>query len=144
MIKVGLVSLGCPKNLVDSEIMLGFLSREPYRITSRLEQAQVVIVNTCAFLEEARRESQETLGRLAALKDRNCRLLIAAGCLVQYWGRSAPRRIPAADLLLGVGEYHTLPELVSRALGCSGKGGRNSNSTGRAPGCFPLPLITRM
>lgn len=114
MIKVGLVSLGCPKNLVDSEIALGLLSSPPFRITSRLEEAEVLIVNTCAFLESARRESIDTIRRLAGYKKKRCRFLIVAGCLVQYLKDEAAAKLPEGDFYLGVGELTRLPRLMEK------------------------------
>ncbi len=120
-LKVGLVSLGCPKNLVDSEIILGLLSPERYRLTTRISEADAIVVNTCAFISDARRESRETIRKLGELKKGNCRFLIVAGCLVQYHGTEATAAFPEADLLCGVGEYDKIPEALDRFL--AGEGG---------------------
>lgn len=114
MIKVGLVSLGCPKNIIDSEIALGVLPSPPFRIVSRLDEAEVIIVNTCAFLEAARRESIGVIRRLAGYKKNHCRFLIVVGCLVQYLKKETARKLPEGDLFLGVGEYVKLPRLLDQ------------------------------
>ena len=112
MLKTATISFGCPKNLVDSELMLGLLREKGFDCVSSLDDAEVIIVNTCAFIEAARRESLSAIRRLSAHKKKNCRLLVVAGCLVQYYGRQAPKAIPEADILLGVGQYSRLPLLL--------------------------------
>ncbi len=115
MTKIATVSLGCPKNLVDSEQMLGLLKENGFEASASLAEAEVILVNTCAFIEDARRESLTEIGRLAAFKKTNCRLLAVAGCLVQYYGGRARGEIPGADILLGVGEGSALPRLLAAA-----------------------------
>jgi len=84
MTKVGMVSLGCPKNLVDTEVMLGILARRGYELTPRAEEAEVIIVNTCAFIAPAQRESIDTILEMAEYKKFGAaRKLIVAGCLVE-------------------------------------------------------------
>ncbi len=102
--RVCLISLGCPKNLVDSETMLGSLPREEFRPTVRMEEADVVVVNTCAFLGSARREARAEFRKAARWKREKGGILAVAGCLVQYYGERAKEMFPAADILLGAGE----------------------------------------
>jgi len=84
--KVSLVSLGCPKNLVDAEVMLGYLANEKYEITTDERDADIIIVNTCSFIKEAKQESIDTILDLADRKhDARCRLLIVTGCLPQRY-----------------------------------------------------------
>ena len=86
MPKVGMVSLGCPKNLVDSEVMLGILARQGYELTPRAEDADVLIVNTCSFIEPAKRESIDTILEMAEYKKSgSARRLVVAGCLVERY-----------------------------------------------------------
>ncbi|PIV22596.1 MAG: 30S ribosomal protein S12 methylthiotransferase RimO, partial [Deltaproteobacteria bacterium CG03_land_8_20_14_0_80_45_14] len=81
---VCLVSLGCAKNLVDSEVILGLLSKEGYLLTTDPSRAEILIVNTCSFIEEATREAIETIFQLSRLKkEGRCRLLVVSGCLPQ-------------------------------------------------------------
>lgn len=115
--KVGLVSLGCPKNLVDSEVMLSLLVKEGFLITAREEEADILIVNTCAFISPAVRESLENILDLARLKrEGKCRLLLVAGCLVQRYGKALLQELPEVDGLLGTGAVLKAGELVKKAL----------------------------
>ena len=92
--KVGFVSLGCPKNLVDSEVMLGVLARQGYSITPHKEDADVIVVNTCGFIDSAKKESIDTILEMAALKtEGNCKKLVVAGCLAERY-RSGLLRAP--------------------------------------------------
>ncbi|MFZ2359548.1 MAG: hypothetical protein WA040_09385, partial [Anaerolineae bacterium] len=95
-----LLTLGCPKNTVDSEGMAMLLQRDGYRATADPDRADVLIVNTCGFLEAAKEESIATLQELAAGKQRHQRL-VAAGCLAQRDGDEIVRRVPGVDALLG-------------------------------------------
>jgi len=99
---VSLVSLGCPKNLVDSEVMLGILAKEGYTITEREAEADILIVNTCAFIREAKEESIETILELARYKERgSCRVLIVTGCLPQRYPMELPAELPEVDHFIG-------------------------------------------
>jgi len=114
MIKVGMVSLGCPKNLVDSEVMLGTLARQGYELTPRAEQAEVIIVNTCAFIEPAQRESIETILEMAQYKKAGtARKLVVAGCLVERYRQEILKEIPEVDFVIGTNEL----ERVLQACG---------------------------
>lgn len=115
---VCLVSLGCPKNLVDSEVILGLLSREGYLLSSDPSKAQILIVNTCAFIQDASSEAIDTLLRLSRYKKRgSCRLLIACGCLPQRYGKSLEAELPEVDLFVGTGAFQQLPRLLSAKRG---------------------------
>ena len=109
---VGLVSLGCPKNRVDSEIMLGRLLQDGHRLTEDLEAAEVVIVNTCGFIEEAKQESIETILELAALKGKRLKKLIVAGCMVSRYGEELQREIPEIDAFVSLDELRDVGTLV--------------------------------
>src|SRR5512135_3591464 len=110
-----LVSLGCPKNLVDSEVMLGLLSKEGHPLTTDPLKAEILIVNTCSFIEEATREGVETILQLSRLKkEGRCRLLIVSGCLPQRYGKVLEKELPEVDLFVGTGAFQNLPELLSR------------------------------
>jgi ribosomal protein S12 methylthiotransferase len=115
--KIALINLGCPKNLVDSEVMLGHLRAEGYELTGDVDAADVVVVNTCGFLEASAQESVETL--LAAAerkKEGRLRAVVAAGCMTQRYGDDVTEAMPEVDGFLGVGQGHALPEVVRRAL----------------------------
>src|SRR5207245_1740664 len=99
--KVHLTTLGCPKNQVDSELMLGALSEAGFPLADRPEDAECLIVNTCAFIDRAREESVATILELARLKERGrCRSLIVNGCLTQRCGGDILREIPDVDGIL--------------------------------------------
>ena len=112
---VCLVSLGCPKNLVDSEVILGLLSKEGYLLTTDPLRAEVLIVNTCSFIEEATKEAIETILQLSRLKkEGRCRLLIVSGCLPQRYGEVLEKELPEVDLFVGTGAFQNLPKLLSQ------------------------------
>ena len=112
---VCLVSLGCPKNLVDSEVILGLLSKEGYLLTTDPSRADVLIVNTCSFIEEATKEAVETILHLSKFKrEGRCRLLIVSGCLPQRYGKVLEEELPEVDLFVGTGAFQHLPKLLSR------------------------------
>jgi ribosomal protein S12 methylthiotransferase len=115
-IKIALVSLGCPKNLVDSEHILGSLSQQGYQIVEDNEQADVIIVNTCAFIRPAEEEAVEALLDLADLKGTSAKALICAGCLPQRRGRELLDTMPEVDAFVGVGQATHLPDVVQRVL----------------------------
>jgi ribosomal protein S12 methylthiotransferase len=111
MLKVGMVSLGCPKNLVDSEVMLGTLEGRGYALTSDPSEADVIVVNTCTFIEPARRESIETILEMAELKKTGrCRKLVVAGCLVQRNHDEIKQAIPEIDALVGLNDVERIAE----------------------------------
>ncbi len=110
-----LVSLGCPKNLVDSEVILGLLSQAGYRLTARPAEAHIIIVNTCAFIRDATREAIETILQLSRYKKRgSCRLLVVSGCLPQRYGRRLEEELPEVDLFVGTGDFQNLPQILSK------------------------------
>jgi ribosomal protein S12 methylthiotransferase len=112
---VSLVSLGCPKNLVDSEVILGLLSKAGYSLTARPSEAQIIIVNTCSFIQDATTEAIETILDLARYKKKGrCRLLVVSGCLPQRYGKSLEKEFPEVDLFVGTGDFQNLPEILSK------------------------------
>jgi ribosomal protein S12 methylthiotransferase len=112
--KVSLVSLGCPKNLVDAEVMLGYLSRDAYEVTTDETQADIIIVNTCSFIKEAKQESIDTILDLADRKhDARCRLLIVTGCLPQRYQEELAKELPEVDIFIGTGDYPRIAEIIA-------------------------------
>jgi ribosomal protein S12 methylthiotransferase len=112
--KVSLVSLGCPKNLVDAEVMLGYLSREGYAVTTDETQADIIIVNTCSFIKEAKQESIDTILDLADRKhDARCKLLIVTGCLPQRYQEELAKELPEVDIFVGTGDYPRIVEIIA-------------------------------
>src|SRR4051812_39063111 len=107
------VSLGCPKNLVDSQVMLGLLEKERYSITQEPQDAEVIIVNTCSFIQASKEESIETILEMAQLKDEaKCKVLVASGCLPQRYSKQLETEMPEVDLFIGTGQYHRITELL--------------------------------
>ncbi|PLY00820.1 MAG: 30S ribosomal protein S12 methylthiotransferase RimO [Desulfuromonas sp.] len=119
---VSLVSLGCPKNLVDAEIMLGHLPEDRYEIVTEEQQAEIIIVNTCTFINDAKEESIETILDLADLKVRGrCRMLVVTGCLPQRYREELQVEFPEVDLFMGTSDAPRIVELLE-----SGMGGKDS------------------
>lgn len=115
MEKVHLLSLGCPKNQVDSELMLGALTRAGFAIALNPDEAQVLVVNTCAFIEAAKRESIDAILEAAELKKSSKgRRLVVAGCLSQRYGAELRDSLPEVDVFVGTGNFLDLPELLRR------------------------------
>ncbi len=111
--KVYFVSLGCAKNQVDSEVMLGLLGRAGCRFADSPEVAEVIVVNTCAFIQEAKEEAIETILELAAQKEGGvCERLVVAGCLVQRYGEEIADLLPEVDTFVGTGDFHRLDEIL--------------------------------
>src|ERR1700719_658583 len=120
MPKVGFLSLGCPKNLVDSEVMMGILAEHGYEITARADEADVLVVNTCSFIAPAQQESVDTILEMAEHKTygRATRLVVT-GCLVERYREQIMEQIPAVDAVIGTGEIERIVEAVT--------GGKTSN-----------------
>src|ERR1700721_1909299 len=107
--KIGFVSLGCPKNLVDSEVMMGLLARAGAELTRRAEDADVIVVNTCSFIESAQQESVNTILEMAAHKTGGkARKLVVAGCLVERFRDQIRKDIPEVDAVVGTGELENI------------------------------------
>src|ERR1700751_4007856 len=103
--KVGFVSLGCPKNLVDSEVMMGMLARAGAELTRRAEDADVIVVNTCSFIDSAQQESVNTILEMAGHKSAGrAKKLVVAGCLVERFRDQIRKDIPEVDAVVGTGE----------------------------------------
>jgi ribosomal protein S12 methylthiotransferase len=112
--KVSMVSLGCPKNLVDAEVMLGFLDRSGYEVTTDEKEADIIIVNTCSFIKEAKQESIDAILDLADRKhDGRCNLLVVTGCLPQRYQEELCRELPEVDIFVGTGDYPRIAEIIA-------------------------------
>ena len=108
-VKVGFVSLGCPKNLIDSEVMMGILAQEGATITSDAETADVLVVNTCSFIDKARQESVDTVLEMARLKTSGkATRLVVAGCMVERYRDEIRKNIPEVDAVVGTGELEDI------------------------------------
>ena len=115
---VGAVSLGCNKNRVDTETALGLLKEKGFILTEKPEEADILLVNTCGFIDSAKEESVNTILDMAQYKETGrCRLLVVTGCLTQRYPEDLLKEIPEIDLLLGVNQYADLPAAIEKALG---------------------------
>lgn len=115
--KVSLVSLGCPKNLVDAEVMLGHLPADRYEITTDDSLADIIVVNTCSFINDAKEESVDTILAVADYKEQgNCQLLVVTGCLPQRYKEDLAKQLPEVDLFMGTAEAPRIVELIERQL----------------------------
>jgi ribosomal protein S12 methylthiotransferase len=111
--KIGFVSLGCPKNLVDSEIMMGQLKDHGYELTTTREAADVIVINTCGFIDAAKQESINTILELAQLKETaSCKRLVVAGCLVERYRQDLLNQLPEVDAVLGTSEIEKIVAAV--------------------------------
>jgi len=111
--KICLTSLGCSKNLVDSEVMLGILKQNQFELVASEEDAEILIVNTCGFIGDAKEESINTILRLAQYKEAGtCRLLIVTGCLTQRYKHELAKELPEVDFFIGTGEYSKIADII--------------------------------
>ena len=111
---VHMVSLGCPKNRVDSEVMLGHLFGDGYTHVESAEGADLVIVNTCGFIDEAKEESIDTILEMEELKKSGqCKKLVVAGCLSQRYAPDLAKEMPDVDHFIGTGNFDSLPILLA-------------------------------
>src|SRR6266704_1547651 len=132
-VRVGLISLGCAKNLVDSEIMLGSLRADGVEITPDAAQADVVIVNTCSFIDSAQEESIDAILESAEVRDAHNRGqgLVVSGCMTQRFPQELPKLLPEVDAFMGIDQVSNVTSIVKTAL--AHRRGRISNrGVGRA------------
>lgn len=118
--KIGVVSLGCPKNLVDSELMLGLLNSMDYEITNNKENADILIVNTCGFIESAKQESIQTILEMSECKKEKCKLLIVTGCMAERYKDKIIKEIPEVDAVVGTGNYSEIADVIDKAFEAGG------------------------
>ncbi|MGQ9712687.1 MAG: 30S ribosomal protein S12 methylthiotransferase RimO [Desulfotomaculales bacterium] len=138
-ISIAVASLGCDKNRVDTENMLGFLHEAGYDFTGRESLADVILVNTCAFIDAAQQEAVNTILDLARYKEKGrCRALVVAGCLAQRYGKALLAEMPEIDGLVGTGEVDKIGEVVARCLA-----GEKVVMIG-APGYLPGTTVPRV
>ncbi|MGL4913292.1 MAG: 30S ribosomal protein S12 methylthiotransferase RimO [Romboutsia sp.] len=114
MLKIALESLGCSKNLVDAEIMMGILNKKGYKLVGEFSEADVIIVNTCGFIESAKQESIDTILDLSEYKTKgNLKILIVTGCLAQRYAEELKSEIPEIDAIVGTGSYQNIDEILN-------------------------------
>ncbi|MGL5348059.1 MAG: 30S ribosomal protein S12 methylthiotransferase RimO [Peptostreptococcaceae bacterium] len=114
MLKIALESLGCSKNLVDAEIMMGILNKKGYKLIGNFEEADIIIVNTCGFIESAKQESIQTILELAQFKETgNLKILVVTGCLAQRYADELKQEIPEIDAIVGTGSYQNIDDIIN-------------------------------
>src|SRR5688572_33062455 len=123
--KIGRISLGCPKNLVDSEVMLGLAQQAGHQLTGDAAEADVLVINTCAFIDKAKQESVDAILEMAEHKKTgNCQRLIVTGCMAERYRDELREQIPEIDALLGTGQ---VPEIVEAIGDLPVKGGTHGS-----------------
>ena len=139
MKKIGFISLGCSKNLVDTEMMIGLMEKAGYEMTEDLNEANVIIINTCTFIDAAKDESVQTLLQATEYKKNGkCEKLVAAGCLSQQFQEGLAREIPELDVLLGTESWSKILDAVNESY----RTGKQVNCFDSAP-CEHEELIPR-
>ncbi len=114
--KIGFISLGCSKNLVDTEMMIGLFKKHKFEIVSNPKDAEIIIVNTCGFIDSAKKEAIDTLLEMSEYKKDNCKLLVATGCMVQRYKEELQKELPEVDLFISLDEYDELYQKVNSLL----------------------------
>ncbi|MBS7299300.1 MAG: 30S ribosomal protein S12 methylthiotransferase RimO [Eubacteriales bacterium] len=114
--KIGLVSLGCPKNLTDSETMIGLLSEHGHELVDDVADAEIIIVNTCGFINDAKQESIDTVLEMAEYKKKNCKKLIMTGCLAERYHDDIMTELPEVDAVVGTGDYYKICEVIDDVM----------------------------
>ena len=115
--KVGFISLGCSKNLVDTEMAIGLFKNHGYTIVNDPEKAEILVINTCGFIESAKEEAINTILEMAEYKKKNCQYLLVMGCLVQRYKEELEKAIPEVDLWIKYDSYATFWQQIQNALG---------------------------
>lgn len=116
-LKVALVSLGCSKNLVDSEVMIYNITKDGYDITNDASRADVIIINTCGFIESAKQESIDTILDMSEYKKiGQCKVLIATGCMAERYKEELMKELPELDAVVGTGDYREITDVIKRTL----------------------------
>lgn len=145
MYNIGLVSLGCAKNQTDAEIMLGILAEDGFNITYDPSDADVIIVNTCGFIESAKQESIDAILEMAQYKEGRCRLLIATGCLAERYSSDILIELPEVDAIVGTGDYDKIAQVMRAAFDGEKKvicGHRDRTLEERLPRILSTPPYT--
>ena len=114
--KVGFVSLGCSKNLIDTEIAIGHFKKNEYQIESNPEKAEIIVINTCGFIESAKEEAINTILEMAEYKNGKCKYLIVMGCLVQRYYDELIKELPEVDLFIKIDEYDVMWRKIEKLI----------------------------
>ena len=139
-LSVGMLSLGCPKTLVDSELILGLLDKNRYRIARHLSDCDIALLNTCSFIHEAKQESINRILSLAELKkEGRIKALVVLGCLVQRYSEELMKGLPEVDAFIGTGDYRALNSVLDQVAQ-----NKRICQVGQAPGFLYTARIGRI
>jgi len=125
--RVGFISLGCAKNLTDTETMLGILDRDGFTLTADASEAEIIVVNTCAFIDSAKEESINAILEMAEFKNDKCELLVVTGCLAQRYKEDIEAQLPEVDIILGTTDYASISRAISEFYETNDKISKVSN-----------------
>ena len=119
-LKIGFVSLGCSKNLIDTEIIIGMFKQNNYKIVNNPEEAEIIVINTCGFIDQAKEEAINTILEMANYKKEKCKYLIVMGCLVQRYYNELIKLLPEVDLFIKLEDYdkawNMIEDLIKRDI----------------------------
>ena len=138
--KVGFVSLGCSKNLIDTEIVIGHFKSHNYEIVNNPEKADIIIINTCGFIESAKEEAINTILEMAEYKKKKCKYLIVIGCLVQRYYKELKKALPEVDLFIKIDEYDYLWEKIEKLIKENIVEESKTNTSNKITEIRPLPM----
>ena len=114
--KVGFISLGCSKNLIDTEVLIGEFKRNNFQIVNEEKDAEIIVINTCGFIETAKEEAINTILEMAQYKEQKCQYLIVMGCLVQRYYDDLIKALPEVDLFLKIDQYDEMWEKIEEVI----------------------------
>ena len=140
--KVGFVSLGCSKNLIDTEIAIGHFKNNKYEIESNPEKAEIIVVNTCGFIESAKEEAINTILEMAEYKKKKCKYLIVMGCLVQRYYEELVKALPEVDLFIKIDEYDKMWQKIEKLIKENTVEISTTNTGKKITEIKPLPMPT--
>ena len=113
---VGFISLGCSKNLVDTEMMIGLFKNNNFQIVNNPQKADIIVINTCGFIESAKQEAINTILEMAEYKKGRCKYIIVTGCMVQRYKKELERSMPEVDMFFKIDEYNDMWSEILRLL----------------------------
>ena len=140
--KVGFVSLGCSKNLIDTEIVIGHFKNNKYEIENNPQNAEIIVINTCGFIESAKEEAINTILEMAEYKKKKCKYLIVIGCLVQRYYEELIKSLPEVDLFIKIDEYDKLWDKIEKLIKKDIIEISTTNTSKKISEMKPLPMPT--
>ena len=140
--KVGFVSLGCSKNLIDTEIAIGHFKNNKYEIENNPEKAEIIVINTCGFIESAKEEAINTILEMAEYKKKKCKYLIVMGCLVQRYYEELVKALPEVDLFIKIDEYDKMWQKIEKLIKENTVEISTTNTSKKITEIKPLPMPT--